>query len=131
MSTWRSGAPLARPHIKCGPSSDAAARSPPSCSARCGSLGSTGPRPPRPCHGRSHVGTGWQPARVPADATANQQPRAMPRVVIVDVDGVVSPVHPSGTTWGDEVVAGQVFGPVLVSPRLCAHLDALDLVAGV
>lgn len=53
------------------------------------------------------------------------------RAVIVDVDGVVSPVRGAGTVWGDEVVAGNVFGPVLVSPTLCARLDALDEVDGV
>ena len=45
--------------------------------------------------------------------------------LIIDVDGVVSPVRPLTPTWGDEVVAGNVLGPVLVSPMLCARLDAL------
>ncbi len=45
-------------------------------------------------------------------------------VLVMDVDGVVSPVH--GTTdWGDDVVAGIVFGPVHVSPRLCRRLDEI------
>jgi hypothetical protein len=44
--------------------------------------------------------------------------------LIVDVDGVVSPVH-GRTAWGDDVTAGNVFGPVLVSPGLCARLDDL------
>jgi hypothetical protein len=44
--------------------------------------------------------------------------------LILDVDGVVSPVHGS-TAWGDDVVAGQLFGPVLVSPTLCGKLDRL------
>lgn len=50
-----------------------------------------------------------------------------PCVVVVDVDGVVSPVHPvvDRTGWGDEVTAGTVFGPVLVSPALCGRLDAI------
>jgi hypothetical protein len=47
------------------------------------------------------------------------------RALIVDVDGVVSPVHPLVPTWGDEVQSGVVFGPVLVSPTLCRRLDAL------
>lgn len=46
------------------------------------------------------------------------------RALILDVDGVVSPVHGS-TAWGDDVVAGQLFGPVLVSPTLCNRLDRL------
>ena len=45
-------------------------------------------------------------------------------VVVVDVDGVISPVG-GQTAWGDDVVAGNVFGPVYVSPTLCARLDAL------
>lgn len=50
-----------------------------------------------------------------------------PCAVIVDVDGVVSPVHPVGdrTMWGNEVTAGRVFGPDLVSPALCERLDAI------
>lgn len=45
--------------------------------------------------------------------------------LIVDVDGVVSPVHPARSTWGDEVQAGHLFGPVMLSPQLCTRLDAL------
>ena len=46
------------------------------------------------------------------------------KALVLDVDGVVSPVH--GTTlWGDDVVAGRVFGPVLVSANLCLRLDTL------
>lgn len=48
----------------------------------------------------------------------------MERAVVFDVDGVVSPVH-GHTAWGDDVVAGNVFGPVYVSPSLCARLDEL------
>lgn len=47
------------------------------------------------------------------------------RAVVIDVDGVVSAVHPSESTWGDEVVGGNVFGPVRVSPTLCERLDGL------
>lgn len=58
---------------------------------------------------------------------------AAPCVVVVDVDGVVSGVHPANGqgAWGDEVTAGNVFGPVLVSPTLCEHLDALAELPGV
>jgi hypothetical protein len=42
----------------------------------------------------------------------------------MDVDGVVAPVH-GKTAWGDDVVAGRLFGPVLVSPTLCARLDVI------
>jgi hypothetical protein len=51
--------------------------------------------------------------------------------LIVDVDGVVSPVHPTGPTWGDEVTAGVAMGPVRVSPMLCQRLDALASSPGV
>ncbi|MFC4785226.1 HAD domain-containing protein [Nocardioides sp. MAHUQ-72] len=51
------------------------------------------------------------------------------KALIVDVDGVVSPVH-GRTAWGDDVTAGNVFGPVLVSPRLCARLDDLAQTPG-
>jgi len=46
------------------------------------------------------------------------------RALVMDVDGVVAPVH-GKTAWGDDVVAGRLFGPVLVSPTLCARLDEL------
>ena len=50
------------------------------------------------------------------------------RAVIVDVDGVVSPVHPQpgSLPWGDEHAVGNVFGPVLASSKLRRRLDALD-----
>lgn len=54
-----------------------------------------------------------------------------PRAVVVDVDGVVSAVNPSEPTWGDEVVVGNVFGPVRVSPTLCERLDDLASRPGV
>lgn len=46
------------------------------------------------------------------------------KALIVDVDGVVSPVH-GQTAWGDDVVAGHLFGPVVVSPTMCQLLDRL------
>ena len=52
-------------------------------------------------------------------------------VVIVDVDGVVSAVHPEAPTWGDEADVGRVFGPVLVSATLSARLKALHALPGV
>jgi hypothetical protein len=52
------------------------------------------------------------------------------RALVVDVDGVVSPVH-GNTAWRDDVVAGSVFGPVHVSPAMCRRLDALAEVPGV
>lgn len=57
-------------------------------------------------------------------------PPAAATVVVMDVDGVVSPVH-GRTDWGDDVRAGNVFGPVLVSPALCARLDVLGSRPGV
>jgi hypothetical protein len=55
-----------------------------------------------------------------------------PTAIVFDVDGVVSPVHPvGGSAWTDEQVVGNVFGPVLASPRLCVKLDALDRAPGV
>ena len=53
------------------------------------------------------------------------------RAVVIDVDGVVSAVHPSESTWGDEVVVGNVFGSVRVSPTLCERLDRLARLPGV
>ena len=50
--------------------------------------------------------------------------------VILDVDGVLSPVH-GRTAWHDDVEAGNVFGPVLVSPALCARLERLATLPGV
>jgi hypothetical protein len=52
--------------------------------------------------------------------------------LVVDVDGVVSPTGRAGPlAWGDAVVAGHVFGPVLVSPGLCRALDELAARPGV
>lgn len=52
--------------------------------------------------------------------------------LVVDVDGVVSPIGKAGpTAWGDDVVAGHVFGPVLISPTLCRALDELAARPGV
>lgn len=53
------------------------------------------------------------------------------RALILDVDGVVSPVGDSETLWGDEVVGGDVFGPVRISPTLCARLEELSRTPGV
>lgn len=50
--------------------------------------------------------------------------------VIVDVDGVVSPVG-GPSDWGDDVHAGSAFGGVHVSPALCARLDQLAALPGV
>lgn len=43
----------------------------------------------------------------------------------MDVDGVVSPLDEGRAAWGDEVHAGDLFGPVIVSPSLCERLDHL------
>ena len=51
-------------------------------------------------------------------------------VLVVDVDGVVSPVRGT-TSWGDDVTAGHLFAPVLVSPSLIGHLNAMAAVPGV
>lgn len=58
---------------------------------------------------------------------------ATTRVVIVDVDGVVSAVNPQPgvVPWGDERVVGNVFGPVLVSPTLRERLDSLNQLSDV
>ncbi len=50
--------------------------------------------------------------------------------LILDVDGVVSPVH-GHTAWGDDQVAGSLFGPVYVSPSMCARLEAVASRPGV
>jgi hypothetical protein len=58
-------------------------------------------------------------APVRSSASAPAKPAA-----IFDVDGVISPVH-GHTAWGDDVVAGNVFGPAYTSPGMCARLDDL------
>lgn len=64
------------------------------------------------------------------DAVADPAPASActTRVVIVDVDGVVSAVHPQpgALPWGDEHEVGNVFGPVLTSPTLRMRLDAVN-----
>jgi len=57
----------------------------------------------------------------PADTP---EPMAATKALILDIDGVVSPVH-GHTAWGDDVVAGNVFGPAYVSPTMCARLDTI------
>ena len=64
-------------------------------------------------------------------ATPRFHPRqvgAATRALIVDVDGVVSAVHPQPETlpWGDEQEVGNLFGPVLTSPTLRKRLNALN-----
>ena len=44
--------------------------------------------------------------------------------LILDVDGVVSPIH-GPTAWGDDQIAGYLSEPVLVSPTLTRRLDSL------
>jgi hypothetical protein len=44
--------------------------------------------------------------------------------MVMDADGVVSPIHGS-TAWGDDVQAGQLFGPLWVSPTVCCRLDRI------
>ena len=61
---------------------------------------------------------------MPRKTDVRDIPRLTRTVVVIDVDGTVSPVH-GATAWGDDVHAGHVFGPVEVSPALCARLDAL------
>lgn len=46
------------------------------------------------------------------------------RILVLDVDGVVSPI-PGPTAWGDDVVSGHLFGPTITSPRMCNRLDWL------
>lgn len=46
------------------------------------------------------------------------------KALVLDVDGVVSPVF-GHTAWGDDIVAGHLFGPVFVSPTMCQPLDRL------
>lgn len=57
--------------------------------------------------------------------TCGREPTA---ALVVDVDGVVSPVH-GRTDWGDDVVAGQVFRDVYVSRELCRRLGRIAYVA--
>lgn len=64
-------------------------------------------------------------------ATQPPSPQRGSIALVVDVDGVVSAVHPVSDVWGDEVTAGHLFGPVRVSPTLCRRLDALGALPGV
>ncbi|WP_265443756.1 hypothetical protein [Flexivirga meconopsidis] len=50
--------------------------------------------------------------------------------LIMDIDGVISPVH-GQTAWGDDVDAGPAIGQVLVSPALNSRLDSLAKRPGV
>jgi hypothetical protein len=44
--------------------------------------------------------------------------------LVLDVDGVLSPLH-GHTAWGDDQVAGDLFGPVDISPSLVRRLEAI------
>ena len=44
--------------------------------------------------------------------------------LVLDVDGVLSPLH-GHTTWGDDQIAGDLFGPVHLSPALVLRLEAI------
>lgn len=57
-------------------------------------------------------------------------PRDGSTLIVMDVDGVVSPI-PGPTAWGDDVRAGQLMGDVHVSPRMIAELEHLASLPGV
>jgi hypothetical protein len=44
--------------------------------------------------------------------------------LVLDVDGVLSPLH-GHTTWGDDQIAGDLFGPVNISPKLVRRLEGI------
>jgi hypothetical protein len=52
------------------------------------------------------------------------------RALILDVDGVVSPVGDASSVWNDDVVVGDVYGPVRVSLALCQRLEKLSRAPG-
>ncbi|WP_256838922.1 HAD domain-containing protein [Ornithinimicrobium faecis] len=43
---------------------------------------------------------------------------------MLDIDGVISPI-PGPSDWGDDVIAGHCFGPVVVSPTMITALEHL------
>lgn len=45
-------------------------------------------------------------------------------VLVIDFDGVVSPIR-GRTAWGDDVVAGESLGLIVVSPTMCSELNRL------
>jgi hypothetical protein len=62
-------------------------------------------------------------------ATGPRQPAD--KALILDVDGVISPVH-GHTAWGDDTIAGTVLGDdVHVSPTMCERLHRLGNHPGV
>lgn len=62
--------------------------------------------------------------------TADAHLRRGTIAVVLDVDGVVTPVN-GASAWGDDVYAGDVFGPVHVSSSLVTRLDKLHAMPGV
>lgn len=45
-------------------------------------------------------------------------------LIVMDLDGVVSPVH-GRTTWGDDVIVNPAWGGILASPLMCQRLERL------
>ena len=86
----------------------------------------------RPCRpsARGGVCSGRHRARAVPRLSSGWDTGRVNRALVVDVDGVVAPVG-GHTVWGDDVVAGDVFGPVLTSPSLCERLDRLADAPGV
>lgn len=50
--------------------------------------------------------------------------------LVMDIDGVVSPIH-GPTTFGDDQIAGHMLGPITISPTLTRRLDDIASRPGV
>jgi hypothetical protein len=93
----------------------ASGRGQPFTAGRVGSCGA-------PTRQLAHLRSSWRdphPGRsaAPVPCVGHAEPVTEPahpsHALILDVDGVVSPVHSAGSPWGALVNAGNVFGPVL------------------
>lgn len=84
------------------------------------------------CAGRTAGVPPAPPETLGEEPSSSQRPQPGRRrvLVVVDVDGVVSPLH-GDTAWTDDTEVGDLFGPVVISPALAAHLDALNAIPDV
>jgi len=57
---------------------------------------------------------------------APEAPSRVWKAIILDVDGVISPLGNGTTAWGDDTTVDSDLGPLVISPSMCQAIDRLD-----